>query len=146
MSNKSKINSVQELVNKIISHEELSEYAFGGYCFSMAVALHRFYPESSIIVAFNKAIYEHKGTYIGHCAIEVEGHIIDGDGVIEKDTFLSWGMLADDDYSYISGTKISKSSWKQLAYESEQKTIFENELNEYIDQSVVEKILSILNS
>lgn len=144
--NKPQIKSLKELVDKIIAHDELSEYSFGGNCFNMAVSLHRIYPQSKIVVSFNQALYEHKGQYIGHCAIEVENHLIDGDGIIDKDEFLSWGMLAEDDHSYLMGTKISHSSWKVLAYEADQKTISENELSEYIDESIIEKILSILNS
>ena len=140
------ISSFQELVEKIISHDELAEYAFAGNCFNMAVALHRFYPQSTIVVAFNKALYEHKNQFIGHCAIEVENHLIDGDGVIDKDDFLAWGMLDEDDTHHLMGTKISAYQWKTLSYEASKKTLTEDDLDDYIDESVIEKILSILNS
>lgn len=143
---KNKISSLKELVEKIISHDELAEYAFGGNCFSMAVALHRFYPQSTIVVAYNTALYEHKNQFIGHCAIEVENHIIDGDGIIGQDEFLAWGMLGDDDITHLKGTKISANQWKSLAYEASKKNITEDDLEDYIDESVIEKILSILNS
>lgn len=138
-------DKIQNLLNLIVSKGELSQYAFGGNCFNMAVALNRLYPESSIVVSYNEAIYEVKNQYIGHAAIEIDGHIIDGDGLIDKDSFLSWGMLADDDYSYIQNTSISVNDWRTLAYESKKKVVPAEDLQEYIDESIISIIMEILN-
>ena len=136
---------IESLLKLILSKDELEEYAFGGDCFSMAFALHELCPQSKIKLSCNKALYEYN-RYVGHCAIELEGYYIDGNGTINPDEFLSWGMLADDDESYIEDTKISMKAWKTLAYEAQIVELSVDQLRNIVDMSVVEKIRKILSS
>lgn len=139
--------SLEDLVKLIISKDELSEYAFAGNCFNMAVALKSLAPEAEIVVSCNKAIHEHSRNFIGHCAIKFKDHYIDGDGTLSEDDFLSWGMLDEQDFSYIEKIpEISKKRWKTLAHESVFIPVTESDLESYLDQKTIKKIKEILNS
>lgn len=134
----------EKLLDIILKTEELDHYSFSGNCFSMAYALKSFLPESKIVVSFNKRLFKENNKYVGHCAIKCNGLILDGEGIISEEDFLSWGMLDEHDLSYIEGTNISKKEWKTQAYEAEIMEVSENDIEKYIDLEVVNAVKDLI--
>lgn len=139
--------TLKKLVKLILSKDELENYAFSGNCFTMAVALKDLVPEAQIFVVCNEPIHKYTGKFIGHCAIKYQDKFIDGNGIIEPIDFESWGMLDNEDTSYIENIpQISPKKWKELSNEVKVIEVTVADLDDYIDQENLAKIKEILGS
>lgn len=133
-----------KLLKVILKSEDLEPYCFSGNCFSTAYALHELCPESKIVVSFNKRIFKENGRFIGHCGIRVNGIIIDGEGVIEEEDFLAWGMLDEHDLSYIESTSITAKEWSIEAYEASIIEVEPHDIMSAVDLDIVEEVKNII--
>jgi hypothetical protein len=134
-----------KLLNAILNSPDLAEFSFGGNCFSMAYALKTLIPESSIVISQNKRLFKESKRHVGHCGIKFNNTILDGEGIITEDDFLSWGMLDEHDLSYIENTSITKDEWKTEAYESEIIKMSISDMEDLIDPRTVQIIQDIIN-
>lgn len=135
----------EKLLNAILNSPELAEFSFGGNCFSMAYALKTFIPDASIVISQNKRLFKESKRHVGHCGIKFNNAILDGEGIITEDDFLSWGMLDEHDLSYIENTSITKDEWKTEAYEAEIIEISVSDMGDLIDFKTVQIIQDIIN-
>jgi hypothetical protein len=135
----------EHLLTLILKTPELEDYSFSGNCFSMAYALHMLIPDSKIVVSCNERLLKEKKRYVGHCGIKFNGLILDGEGLMPEDDFLSWGMLDDTDYSYIEGTSITKKEWSKEAFEAVIIEASPEDILYAVDLDTVNKIKDLIN-